>query len=73
MATLLVRVLAVNVECTACGDAQRIDQPQCEDSFTQKILEPLYAWWMAHLLPQMVEIEATTEWDAEEAGDGVDG
>lgn len=56
--TVWVRVLAINVECGACGDTQRIDQPQHEDSFTQRILEPLWAWWAAHLLPMIDEVEA---------------
>lgn len=74
---MVVEILAVHVACGVCGDAQRIDQPQHADAFTQRVLEPLLGWWTGHLAPQLVMVEVTAdgqyqEWtisDVVDAGD----
>ena len=54
----LDRILALHVECGACGDRQRFAPlPWEQDDFTHRVLDPLTSWWVGHLLPAITAFE----------------
>ena len=62
---ICVRVLAAHVRCTVCDDQVSIDQPQHADAYTQRVLQPLVSWWVAHVGPEIVLLEVEADGEVE--------
>jgi hypothetical protein len=60
MVTVSVQLLAVRLRCAACGDEVRITHGS-DIPNGACLSEPMSAWWVTHLAPEMVLVEALVD------------